>query len=111
MQHLLLKRQQIESFKEKIGGSAAQAKQLGQSILSSWKRSTLAAIPKDRSAAPIIDQSISKGTALEHALKSCYSFILGKKYKLFLIFSHTPLFSGFFRQKTDNSPPAFLIIS
>lgn len=71
MQHLLLKRQQIESFKEKIGGSAAQAKQLGQSILSSWKRSTLAAIPKDRSAAPIIDQSISKGTALEHALKSC----------------------------------------
>ena len=71
MQQLLLKRQQIEQFKEKIGGSAVQAKQLGQSILSSWKRSTLAAIPKDRSAAPIIDQSMPKGTALEHALNTC----------------------------------------
>lgn len=71
MQHLVQKRQQIERLREKISGSAVQAKQLGQSILNSWKRSTLAKIPEDRSAAPIIDQSSSKGSALEHALNYC----------------------------------------
>lgn len=71
MQHLVQKRQQIERLREKISGSAVQAKQLGQSILNSWKRSTLAKIPEDRAAAPIIDQSSSKGSALEHALNYC----------------------------------------
>ena len=70
-QELLKKRNLIEQLRQSSSLSLKHADQLGQSILSSWKRSTLAAIPKDRSAAPIIDQSISKGTALEHALKSC----------------------------------------
>lgn len=71
MQYLLRKRQQIENLKDDISLSAAQAKQLGQSILHSWKRSTLAEIPKDRSAAPIIDNLTDKETALQQALHYC----------------------------------------
>lgn len=71
MQYLLRKRQQIENLRDQISLSAVQAKQLGQSILHSWKRSTLAEIPKDRSAAPIIDNLTEKETALQHALNYC----------------------------------------
>lgn len=71
MQILLEKRQRIEKLREKISVSSVQARQLGQSILSSWQRSTLAKIPKDRAAAPIVKNSISETTALQHALRSC----------------------------------------
>lgn len=71
MQQLLDKRQQIEKLREKISISAVQAKQLGQSILSSWKRSSLAAIPKNRAAAPIVENKVVKASSLQHALSNC----------------------------------------
>lgn len=71
MQNLIEKRKQIDLLRDKITISTIQAKQIGMSILNSWKRSTLAEIPKDRLAAPIIDYSTVHQTALKHALNNC----------------------------------------
>ncbi|MBU3848922.1 MAG: transcriptional regulator [Candidatus Acinetobacter avistercoris] len=71
MQKLIEQRKQIDLLRDKITNSTVQAKQIGMSILNSWKRSTLAEIPKDRLAAPIIDHSTVHETALKHALNNC----------------------------------------
>ena len=71
-QHLMQKRQKIEQFRQSSSLSPLHAEQLGQSIVSSWQRSTSAEIPTDRAAAPLVHlQKETYPSALEHALQHC----------------------------------------
>ncbi len=71
MRNLVEKRKQIEQFRQSSSLSPQHAEQLGQSILSSWRRSSSAAIPKDRSAAPLQAVSAGHPNALQQALERC----------------------------------------
>ena len=70
-QVLIQQRDQIEQLRQSTSLSSVQAKQLGQSILSSWRRSEMAAIPVDRDAAPISAHKISENSALSSAVDLC----------------------------------------
>ena len=69
-QALLQKRDQIERFRQSISLSIEQARQLGDSILSSWKRSQSAKIPEDRDAAPIAT-ALDHSSTLNQAIRQC----------------------------------------
>lgn len=71
-QNLIQKRDKIDRFRQSSSLSVLDADQLGQSIVSSWQRSCLAEIPKDRSAAPLLQGKIGHhSSALQHALQHC----------------------------------------
>ncbi|OTG82258.1 transcriptional regulator [Acinetobacter sp. ANC 4648] len=70
-QALLQKRHQIEILRQNSSLSLQHADQLGQSIVSSWQRSNSAEIPKNREAAPLINQKHMKKSALEVAIEYC----------------------------------------
>lgn len=65
-------RQKIDQLRQSTSLSPLQAAQLEQSIVSSWQRSSSAAIPKNRLAAPLTDiKKISTTSTLNHALQHC----------------------------------------
>lgn len=71
-QDLSQRRQKTEQFRASSSWSALHAEQLGQSIASSWQRSSSAAIPEDRSAAPLIHlQKETYSSTLANALQYC----------------------------------------
>ncbi|MFT4020498.1 MAG: transcriptional regulator [Acinetobacter sp.] len=51
------RRGMIEQLRQSIMMSPQQAQKIGQSIISSWQRSVLARVPRERTAAPLVDQS------------------------------------------------------
>ena len=67
-QDLLKKRQNIEQLRHGMSLSNTQKLQLNESIESSWQRSVQAAIPENRSAAPLVSLAQQK-SALHHALQ------------------------------------------
>lgn len=67
---LTQRRQQIEKLRQMSSLSEQHAKQIEQSILSSWQRSHHANIPAQRSTAPLVSSS-SSPSVLHHALSSC----------------------------------------
>lgn len=69
-QALLQKRHQIEQFRQKSSVSMDQARQLGDSILSSWQRSESAHIPDERDAAPLLTK-FSVSSSLNQAVDQC----------------------------------------
>lgn len=69
-QALLQKRDQIERLRQSISLSIEQARQLGDSILNSWKRSQSAKIPEDRDAAPIATE-LNHSSTLNQAIRQC----------------------------------------
>jgi hypothetical protein len=71
MQNLAEKRKQIEQFRQNSSLSPLHAELLGQSILSSWQRSKVAKIPKERSAAPLRSVAQQTPNALQDALSRC----------------------------------------
>lgn len=71
-QSLIQQRQKIDQLRQSSSLSPSHAAQLEQSIVSSWQRSSLAEIPKNRLAAPLTDiKQISTSSALSHALEHC----------------------------------------
>ncbi|MGB9192274.1 MULTISPECIES: helix-turn-helix domain-containing protein [unclassified Acinetobacter] len=71
-QNLMQKRHKIDQFRQSSSLSALHAEQLGQSIASSWQRSSSAEIPKDRLAAPLVHlQKETYPSALANALQHC----------------------------------------
>ncbi|OTG61575.1 transcriptional regulator [Acinetobacter sp. ANC 3903] len=71
-QNLMQKRHKIDQFRQSSSLSALHAEQLGQSIASSWQRSSSAEIPKDRLAAPLAHlQKETYPSALANALQHC----------------------------------------
>ena len=70
-QVLIKQRNQIDQLRQSTSLSLVQAKQLGQSILSSWRRSEMASIPMDRDAAPLSSHKISENSALNYAVDLC----------------------------------------
>lgn len=70
-QVLIQQRDHIERLRQSTSLSLLQAKQLGQSIMSSWRRSELASIPKDRDAAPLAPHKVKENSALSHAVDLC----------------------------------------
>ncbi|MGE8683660.1 MAG: transcriptional regulator [Acinetobacter sp.] len=69
-QDLLKKRQNIEQLRHGMSLSNTQKMQLNESIESSWQRSVQAAIPENRSAAPLVSLAQQK-SALHQALQHC----------------------------------------
>ncbi|SPL69825.1 sigma-54-dependent transcriptional regulator family protein [Acinetobacter stercoris] len=70
-QALLQKRIQIDQLRENNSPSMRQKHLLKQSIESSWYRSNSAAIPKDRSAAPLYTLHNEKQSSLKVAINQC----------------------------------------
>ena len=69
-QILLEKRNKLDQFRYGTAHSVSQAQELGHSILSSWQRSRAAAIPQERSAAPLV--KLQEGfSPLQQALAYC----------------------------------------
>ena len=68
---LTQKRNLIEQLRQSSSLSLKHADQLGQSIVSSWQRSTYAEIPKDREAAPLMRVKQERKTVLEKAIEHC----------------------------------------
>src|SRR5690606_40498151 len=71
-QDLMEKRHNTDQLRQNSSLSPLHAEQLGQSIASSWQRSSSAEIPKNRLAAPLTDlkKTISSST-LAQALQHC----------------------------------------
>ncbi|MEB3767825.1 transcriptional regulator [Acinetobacter sp. MD2] len=62
----------IDQLRQNIMSSPQHAQRIGQSILSSWQRSVLACIPKERTAAPLAEKVKFNGnTTLSSALHAC----------------------------------------
>lgn len=63
----------IEQLRQSLTWSPQQAQEIGQSIMSSWQRSISACIPRERTAAPLVENtSFNKGmTTLTSALQRC----------------------------------------
>ncbi|AXY56960.1 transcriptional regulator [Acinetobacter chinensis] len=70
-QELVKKRNKIEQLRQSSSLSLHHADLLGQSIASSWQRSTSADIPKDREAAPLITIKQTRQSVLEKAVAHC----------------------------------------
>lgn len=71
-QNLILHRQKIDQLRQSSSLSLSHAAQLEQSIVSSWQRSSVAHIPKDRLAAPLLDlKKVRSPSTLRHALQYC----------------------------------------
>ncbi len=71
-QNLILHRQKIDQLRQSSSLSLSHAAQLEQSIVSSWQRSSVAHIPKDRLAAPLLDlKKVRSPSTLSHALQYC----------------------------------------
>ena len=71
-QQLMQQRRIADQLRQGGSLSPLHAEQLGQSIFSSWQRSSAARIPKDRLAAPLTDvQKVRSASALGNALKYC----------------------------------------
>ncbi|WP_130804686.1 transcriptional regulator [Acinetobacter ihumii] len=70
-QQLREQRDRIDTFRQQEQGSIAQSGQLNESIASSWQRSVSAAIPKERSAAPLLSLTQKQPSALDMALQYC----------------------------------------
>jgi hypothetical protein len=69
-QILLEKRNKIDQFRHGSVRSLSQAEELGHTIMSSWQRSDSAAIPNERSAAPLVN--VQKNfSPLQYALAYC----------------------------------------
>ena len=69
-QVLLEKRNKIDQFRHGSVRSLSQAEELGHTIMSSWQRSDSAAIPNERSAAPLVN--VQKNfSPLQYALAYC----------------------------------------
>ena len=71
-QDLAQKRHNIDQLRQSSSLSPLHAEQLGQSIASSWQRSSSAEIPKNRLAAPLTDiKKTTSSLALAYALHHC----------------------------------------
>lgn len=71
-QDLVQKRHNIDQLRQSSSLSPLHAEQLGQSIASSWQRSSSVEIPKNRSAAPLTDvKKTTSSSTLAHALRHC----------------------------------------
>ena len=58
----------IDQLRQSSSLSLSHAAQLEQSIVSSWQRSSVAHIPKDRLAAPLLDlKKVRSPSTLSHA--------------------------------------------
>lgn len=68
---LLQQRRQVEQFRTQSVLNPQHAEKMGQSIVSSWERSTQANIPKERDAAPLQDRSAESKSSLMQALEYC----------------------------------------
>ncbi len=76
-QNLILHRQKIDQLRQSSSLSLSPAAQLEQSIVSSWQRSSVAHIPKDRLAALLLDlRKVRSPSTLSHALQYCALRIL-----------------------------------
>ena len=72
-QELIRQRQSIDQLKHQNSLSPQSAEKLEQSIASSWQRSVLSSIPKERLAAPLLNQNKKHKTSLDKALNACSS--------------------------------------
>ena len=72
-QELIRQRQSIEQLKHQNSLSPQSAEKLEQSIASSWQRSVLSSIPKERLAAPLLNHNKKHKTSLDKALNACSS--------------------------------------
>ena len=72
-QELIRQRQSIEQLKHQNSLSPQSAEKLEQSIASSWQRSVLSSIPKERLAAPLLNHNKKHNTSLDKALNACSS--------------------------------------
>ena len=71
-QDLAQKRHNIDQLRQSSSLSPLHAEQLGQSIASSWQRSSSAEIPKNRLAAPLTDiKKTTSSLTLAYALHHC----------------------------------------
>ncbi|MBK0062101.1 MULTISPECIES: transcriptional regulator [unclassified Acinetobacter] len=70
-QKLREQRSTVETLRQESILSTQQAGQLNESIASSWQRSVSAAIPKERSAAPLLSLAQKQPSALDIALQYC----------------------------------------
>ncbi|WP_151838152.1 MULTISPECIES: transcriptional regulator [unclassified Acinetobacter] len=68
---LLQQRKQVEQLRTQSSLNPQHAEKMEQSIASSWERSTLADIPKERLAAPLSNQSTETKSSLSLALQAC----------------------------------------
>ena len=72
-QELIRQRQSIDQLKHQNSLSPQSAEKLEQSIASSWQRSVLSSIPKERLAAPLLNHNKKHKTSLDKALNACSS--------------------------------------
>ena len=71
-QDLMEKRHNTDQLRQNSSLSPLHAEQLGQSIASSWQRSSSAEIPKNRLAAPLTDlKKTTSSSTLAQALQHC----------------------------------------
>ncbi|EPG37402.1 hypothetical protein [Acinetobacter colistiniresistens] len=68
---LLQQRKQVEQLRTQSSLNPQHAEKMEQSIASSWERSSLADIPKERLAAPLSNQSTETRSSLSLALQAC----------------------------------------
>ncbi|WP_043970386.1 MULTISPECIES: transcriptional regulator [Acinetobacter] len=68
---LLQQRKQVEQLRTQSSLNPQHAEKMEQSIASSWERSTLADIPKERLAAPLLNQVSAQTGSLALALQVC----------------------------------------
>ncbi|ENX33690.1 hypothetical protein F889_02353 [Acinetobacter colistiniresistens] len=68
---LLQQRKQVEQLRMQSSLNPQHAEKMEQSIASSWERSSLADIPKERLAAPLSNQSTEPRSSLSLALQAC----------------------------------------
>ncbi len=70
-QKLREQRHTVETLRQQSILKAEQTSQVNESIASSWQRSVSAAIPKERSAAPLLSLAQKQPSALDIALQYC----------------------------------------
>ncbi|RKG35507.1 transcriptional regulator [Acinetobacter guerrae] len=70
-QKLREQRSRVETLRQQSISSTQQAGEMNESIASSWQRSVSAAIPKERSAAPLLTLVQKQPSALDIALQYC----------------------------------------
>ncbi|OBY75710.1 transcriptional regulator [Acinetobacter gyllenbergii] len=68
---LLQQRKQVEQLRTQSSLNPQHAEKMEQSIASSWERSSLADIPKERLAAPLSNQLTEPRSSLSLALQAC----------------------------------------
>jgi len=73
---LLQQRKQVEQLRTQSSLNPQHAEKMEQSIASSWERSSLADIPKERLAAPLSNQLTEPRSSLRNILQNSLQWCL-----------------------------------